>query len=223
MSKKVENSNNAYKQDKLGKIPSWIKIILLKYWVAGATFYFFGMGGYAIWNNGSGRSALTIRLLATIGFGYTLAKEYIEKHIIRLMRTSTDDTYKYNLINLHGSKSFFLHLIYCYFATYIMMVVVVNCFNYDKIWGIKTSGAEPLGVAVIYLSIDIIAIAIKDLIILGIKRVKYKKNLKLQQSLLDEDDVKLYGEEENSESNNIDNFTNDENKDDDSNNNVKEN
>ena len=55
MSKKVENSNNAYKQDKLGKIPSWIKIILLKYWVAGATFYFFGMGGYFLWANDRNR------------------------------------------------------------------------------------------------------------------------------------------------------------------------
>ncbi len=223
MSKKVENSNNAIKQDKLGKIPSWIKIILLKYWVAGATFYFFGFGGYLLWGGSSDAGATTLKLLAIIGLGYTLTKEYIEKHIIRLMRTSTNDTYRYNLINLHGSKSFFCHLLYCYAATFLMMVIVVNCFKYDKIWGIKTTGTEPFGVAAVYLVIDIVAIAIKNLIILEIKHVKYKKNLKLQQSLLDEDDVKLYGEENNSELNTIDNFTNDEVTNDNSNNDVKEN
>ena len=48
---KVDNSQKAYQNDKLSKIPSWIKIILLKYWVACAAFYFFVMGGAFIWFN----------------------------------------------------------------------------------------------------------------------------------------------------------------------------
>lgn len=31
---------NPYQSDKLAKIPSWIKILLLKYWAAAAAFYF---------------------------------------------------------------------------------------------------------------------------------------------------------------------------------------
>ena len=221
MNKKVESQNNAYKQDKLGKIPSWLKILLLKYWVAGAAFYFFGMGSNFIWYKASDDIYTgTLKLFLIVGFGYVLFKEYVEKHIIRLMRTSRDDTYRYNLINLHGTISFLLHFVYGMGATLLMMIFVVNVFTYENIWDFGSNGAEPFGVAAVYLAIDIIAIAIKNGIIMLIKHMKYKKNLKLQQSLLDEDDVKLYGADETI-SNTLDNFTSDENNDDE--NNSKEN
>lgn len=209
MDKKVENQNDAYKQDKLGKIPSWLKIFLLKYWVAGAAFYFFGMGSNFIWYKASDDIYTgTLKLFLIVGFGYVLFKEYVEKHIIRLMRTSRDDTYRYNLINLHGTLSFLLHFVYGMGATLLMMIFVVNVFTYENIWDLGSNGAEPFGVAAVYLVIDIIAIAIKNGIIMLIKHMKYKKNLKLQQSLLDEDDVKIYGENLPEVSSN-DNFTND--------------
>ena len=93
-------------------------------------------------------------------------------------------------------------------------------FTYENMWDLGTNGAEPFGVAFVYLAIDIIAISIKNGIIAWYKHIKYKKNLKLQQSLLDEDDVKLYGADETM-SNTLDNFTSDENNDDE--NNSKEN
>lgn len=209
MNKKVESQNNAYKQDKLGKIPSWLKILLLKYWVAGAAFYFFGMGSYWIWYKSTDDIyTSTLKIYIVVGFGYVLFKEYVEKHFIRLMRTSTDDTYRYNLINLHGTLSFILHFVYGMLATLLMMIFVVNVFTYENMWDLGTNGAEPFGVAFVYLAIDIIAIAIKNGIITWYKHIKYKKNLKLQQSLLDEDDVKVYGENLPEVSSN-DNFTND--------------
>ena len=209
MKKNVENQNNAYKQDKLGKIPSWIKILLLKYWVAGAAFYFFGMGSYFIWyKQGDDIYTGTIKIWLVVGFGYVLFKEYVENHIIRMMRTSTDDTYRYNLINLHGTLSFLLHFVYGMLATLVMMIFVVNVFTYENIWDLGSNGAEPLSVALVYLIIDILCIAIKNGIIALYKHIQYKKNLKIQQSLLDEDDVKLYGEETVFD-NELDNFTND--------------
>ena len=43
MKKKEEfKGANPYETDKLAKIPSWIKILLLKYWAAAAAFFFFG-------------------------------------------------------------------------------------------------------------------------------------------------------------------------------------
>ena len=93
-------------------------------------------------------------------------------------------------------------------ATLLMMIFVVNVFTYENMWDLGTNGAEPFGVAFVYLAIDIIAISIKNGIIAWYKHIKYKKNLKLQQSLLDEDDVKVYGENLPEVSSN-DNFTND--------------
>lgn len=208
--KKVENSNNAYKQDKLGKIPSWIKIILLKYWVAGATFYFFGMGGYFLWyREGASETSNTIRILAVVGLGYTLFKEYIEKNIIRFMRTSADDTYRYNLINQKGILSFILHLFYCYFLTLMMASVAINFFKFTNVWGTGSAGYEPFSVGLIFLLLDIICIAIKDLIIYIVKNIQYKRAVARQNAIMAEDDVPLYGADlENNNESNLDNFTN---------------
>lgn len=208
MSKEVENSNNAYnKQDKLGKIPSWIKIILLKYWVAGAAFYFFGMGGYFLWYNESGdETGNTIRILAIVGLGYTLFKEYLEKNIIRYMRTNEDDTYRYNLINLHGVKSFFAHLVYCYALTVFMASILVNFVKVKDVWGTGSIGYEPFTVALVYLILDILCILIKNLIILVVKKIQYKRAIARKNALLAEDDVPVYGDTQKDD-NKLDNFT----------------
>ncbi|MCR5706237.1 MAG: hypothetical protein K6G48_05525 [Acholeplasmatales bacterium] len=167
------------------------------------------MGSYFLWYKSTDDIYTgTLKIYVIVGFGYVLFKEYVEKHIIRLMRTSTDDTYRYNLINLHGTLSFLLHFVYGMLATLVMMIFVVNVFTYENLWDLGTNGAEPFGVAAVYLAIDVICIAIKNGIIALYKHIQYKKNLKLQQSLLDEDDVKLLGADE-SPVNEVDNFTND--------------
>ena len=90
------------------------------------------------------------------------------------------------------------------------MIISVNLFTYENIWDVGSNGAEPFGVALIYLVLDVFFIFIKDIIIVTIKHIKYKKQLKLQQKLLNEDDVIIYGEE--SENSEIDNFLNEDNK-----------
>ncbi len=93
MSKKVDNPENAYKEDKLAKIPTWIKIILLKYWVACAAFYFWIMGGNFLWfRNDDYHFDTTLKIIAICSLGYAIFKEYIEKNIIRYMRTSVNET-----------------------------------------------------------------------------------------------------------------------------------
>ena len=52
MKKNKNNEFNPYATDKLAKIPSWIKILFLKYWVAAATLFFFGIGNPILMNEG---------------------------------------------------------------------------------------------------------------------------------------------------------------------------
>ena len=59
------------------------------------------------------------------------------------------------------------------------------------------------------LGFDIICIAIKDLIIYLIKTIKYKKAIQRQNKILAEEDIPVYGENENVEINGLDNFSND--------------
>lgn len=214
MKKNVEDSKKYLKDNKMSKIPSWIKILLLKYWVAGAAFYFFGMGGSFIWERSTDEAMNTYNLIILLSLGYALFLEYIQKPIIRLMRTNIDDTYYYNLINLRGTKSFFLHLLYSFLLTlssvsFVMMLDRHGIF-FDPLN--MTDGYEPLSLAFVYLVFDFICLFIKNSIIGIYKRIRYNIEIKRQQELLDENDVKIYSVEDSIKKN--DNFLNDDNDND---------
>lgn len=214
MAKKQVEYKDQIKQGKLEKIPSWIKVFLLKYWVAGAAFYFFGMGGAFIWNrNPDDFDLSTIRLCAFLGLGLAIMMEYIAKPIIRLMRTSIDDTYRYNLINLRGMKSFFLNLLYGMVLSTLAMAIAVFLMrlgvNFDPLKVTEYGGVEPFSMGLIYLLLDIISVLIKNASISTYKRIRTKVELKRQQALLDEDDVPVYGEIKEVETDNNDHFLND--------------
>lgn len=199
MSKDKVDYKDQIKPGKLDKIPSWIKVILLKYWVAGATFYFFGMGGAFIWATGNNEDSKTIKLWAILGLGLALTLEYIAKPIIRLMRTNIDDTYRYNLINLRGIKSLLLHFIYGFVVVLLVMATSVFLdrlgINLD-ILNIADGGTEPFLFALIFIIFDIIFIFLKRLSINIYKKIRIRQENKRIQSLLDENDVPVMGEEE---------------------------
>lgn len=214
MKKKLEDSQKYLKDNKISKIPSWVKILLLKYWVAGAAFYFFGMGGSFIWAQSTDENITTQVLVLFLSLGYGLALEYIQKPIVRLMRTNTDDTYYYNLINLKGTKSFFLHLVY----SFVLTMCVVSFVMFLERHGIffdplnMTDGYEPLSLAAVYVLFDFICLFIKNSIISIYKHTRYKILMRRQQELLDENDVVIYNETNNKSN---DKFLNDDSNNDD--------
>lgn len=210
MAKKVEDSNKYLKDDKLSKIPSWLKILLLKYWVAGATLYFFGMGGSFLWQVSTDENINTYNLVILLAFGYALFMEYLQKPVIRLMRTNTDDTYYYNMINLRGAKSLFAHIFYSVLITFtaIPFSIFLSEHGLDRFFDPldMTDGFEPLTLSLVYILFDFIFLFIKNSIIGIYKRVRYKQQLRRQQELLDENDVVVYGIDESINDN--DNFLN---------------
>lgn len=206
--KKVYNS---YNQEKTTKIPSWLKIIVLKYWVACAAFYFFAMGGSFIWYNPDkdGDLDTTLKLVLFVGMGYSLFKEYIEKNFIRFMRTNEDDTYRYNLINLHGTKSFLLHFLYCMVSVFVGAILTTRIIPAKNVFDDRGSGYGPFTFGAVLLVLDIICIAIKNGIIALVKHIQYKKAIEKQNRILAEDEVPVIGEEfdnDNNNNNDLDNF-----------------
>ncbi|MGM9971716.1 MAG: hypothetical protein ACI35W_04845 [Anaeroplasmataceae bacterium] len=211
MSKKQVDYKDQIKEGKLSKIPSWIKIILLKYWVAGAAFYFFGMGGSFIWNSNPENFDLsTVKLALLLGVGLGLMMEYITKPIVRMMRTSIDDTYRFNLINLRGTKSLFLNLFYGIIVSILSMAMEVLLIRMGIVFdplNVTDYGVEPFSMGFCFLFIDFWFIFIKRSSIALYQKWRLKKELKRQQALLDENDVPVYGEIEESTEN--DHFLND--------------
>lgn len=200
MKKKEEfKGANPYETDKLAKIPSWIKILLLKYWAAAAAFFFFGNANPLV-NPDSANSPNQYYIW--ISFGLALLLEYIVKNLVRLMRNSRDDTYKQYIINKKGVLSLFLHIIYgfvimfpmygtLYFLAYHHLII--NLFALPEVPAI-----EPITAGFVFIFYDGIAVLIKNLIIKGIKKYKFYKQEKKAQAIISAANIKKE-EEDNDE------------------------
>ena len=179
---KVENfdpNNETFnnKENKKRKFPSWLIILLIKYWTAGSVLYFFGFGLGFIWASTSNAENQTIYLTLLLILGYTLINEYVVKPIVRLFRTSNDNTYYYNMINLKGTKSFFLNLLYA-----IMVIIpVVLIMSVLSVHGITLTitfedGIDPFSFGLVVVLVDFIYLFIKNTIMNAYKKHKFKQS-----------------------------------------------
>ena len=188
--KKVKDENmeiNPYEVDKLAKVPSWIKILLLKYWAAAAAcFLLFGIselglniydeGEYAaVENNG--------RLILLLTVFFAIFMNYVVRVFVRLLFNRRDNTYRLNLINFKGFLSFVASLAYNFIMAiliYIIIVVVLapHGLILDPFGTTGGIGIEPFTVGFIYLIIDGVFVIIKNLIVALYYRAKYYKQIK---------------------------------------------
>lgn len=192
MKKKEEfKGANPYETDKFAKIPSWIKILLLKYWAAAAAFFFFGNANPLV-NPDNVNSP--IQYYIWISFGLALILEYIVKNLVRLMRNSRNDTYKLYMINRKGILSLFLHIVYgfiimfpmygtLYFLAYHHLII--NLFALPEVPII-----EPITAGFVFIFYDAIAVLIKNLIIKGIKKYKFNRQEKKAQAIIEAANIK---------------------------------
>lgn len=179
MKKKEElnKSQNPYKTDKLAKVPSWLKILLLKFWVAAATFFFFGVANELI-DATSGNAADLYFVF--ISFGMGLMNEFITKNLVRYMKNSMDNTFHYNMVNKKGTLSLFLNIGYGFITVLPIMFIssflaskglILNLFGAEGLGGI-----EPITDGLIYIVVDFIYMVIKNGSINIYKRFKLKKD-----------------------------------------------
>ena len=176
---------NPYQSDKLAKIPSWIKILLLKYWAAAAAFYFFAVANPIAQNED--------QYYVWVSFGLGIFLEYIVKTLVRFMKNSTDNTYRFNLINLKGVVSLLLNLVYSFVIVIPIMAITVLLQQHGisiNLFGEYAVGIEPLMDGLIFLLIDAIAVLIKKLIIKGIKKYKFYKQEKKAQAIIGAANIK---------------------------------
>ena len=133
MNKKEELNKdlNPYANDKIAKIPSWLKILLLKFWVAGATFFFFGVANELV--DATAGNAADIYFVF-ISFGMGLMNEYITKNIVRFMKNSRDNTYYYNMVNQKGVLSLFLNILYGFVTVFPIVFIASFLASKGLVW-----------------------------------------------------------------------------------------
>lgn len=192
MSKRVkvdEKDINPYKVDKLSKIPSWIILLILKYWAAAAAVFFMAIGGIGIgfdFSQGNltdpyAAMADSIVLVIMIGLALALFNNYMIRPVVNLMYNRRNNTKIYNMVNFKGMKSFLIALPY-YLSLSIVMFFVISFLSakgliLDLFGTTKGIGIEPFSYALYFIILDYICLAIKYLIIYIYKRVKYKKQM----------------------------------------------
>ncbi|MDE7161887.1 MAG: hypothetical protein K2N65_03905, partial [Anaeroplasmataceae bacterium] len=93
--------------DKLSKFPSWIIILLLKYWAAAAAIFFSVIGGVDIGLNLDSVKESTageifaqdFSLVILIGLFLGLFTYYLVRPTVRMMYNRKNRAYRYNMIN----------------------------------------------------------------------------------------------------------------------------
>ena len=179
---------NPYENDKLAKIPSWIKILLLKIWAAAAAFFLFGNASYSFLfgNLDTGNGFDIVTFYVFIGLGLGLFSDLIVKTIVRFMYNSRNNTYKYNFVNKRGSLGFFLCLGYSYLVLIPTMVIYQVLYKYGLLFDPFNTGEigyEPVQLGILFTMFDVIFICFKNLAIYLYKRQAYAKQERKAQEI----------------------------------------
>ena len=201
---KKNNEFNPYASDKLSKIPLWIKVVFLKYWVAAAALFFFGIGNPILITEGVTYTIdmyLPLYLILSLGLGIFV--DLIYRPIVNLMDSPQQSTKKYNLINKKGISSLLLNLLYSFIIMIPMVTILVflarHNVNLDFLNNTDNKAAiEPFTGGFVYLFLDFIVVSIKNVIVTIYKNHKFKvinlhneELIKKLENLSDEDLVKL--------------------------------
>lgn len=193
MKKKVKDISNEdinpYEVDKLSKVPSWLIILLLKYWAAAAAVFFIVIGGTDIgfdftqgdYNDFAAVLAQSFVIVILIGLFLALFSNYIVRPIVRLMYNRRNNTFRYNMINLRGFKSFLLSLVYMLTLSlvlyFITLLLSYNGLVLDFFGRSDGQGIEPFTYGFCFVIIDSLCILIKNLILMLYERIKYKRQI----------------------------------------------
>lgn len=192
MRKKVKNEVveiDPYKVDKVSKIPSWLIILILKYWAAAAAVFFSVIAGPDIGLNFDEITtedpiavlAQSFAIVLFIGLFLAVFMNYIIRPIVRLIYNRRNNTYRYNMINFKGFKSFLVNLLYCLVVSIILYFVVVFMGYYGLVFDLFGTtggvGIEPFSYGLYFLVVDFVFLFFKNIIQNIYQRIKYKRQL----------------------------------------------
>ncbi len=165
-----------YKTDFLGKIPTWIKALFVKWWFAGLTCYFV-MFGIQSFMNGDPLDAIVLT-----GIVLGLVVELFVNPIFRYMEKGDREYNPYMMFPFPFKAywTFFTNILYyivvmlvVYFGFYFGLNELINYINgTEKVIAV---GVEPLLFGTFCVITDMIFIGIKDLIVHLVKKSAKEK------------------------------------------------
>ena len=141
-------------------IPMWLKIVLVKFWFAGAVCYFF------LWGLGIYLQGLDLMVVLAIGLG--LVTDLMVNRFLRNFETEKGENDKWMMVTVRKYWSVFLNviysgiLLYCVFQTYYVANVFMGVDpNVDSTQAESMLGVEPILFGLLYMGFDILFIFVK--------------------------------------------------------------
>lgn len=174
----LQDSTNPYKSDFLSKIPSWLKVLILKYWAAAAAVFFVGIGGQFLgldWSKisetGSYWLAIEygLRFFVLLVLFLALVMNYIVKFFTLMMHSSRDNCKRYLFVTRKGFLGFLLNLGYSLIVMIPIFMLTVFIAKYNLLpnlfGGNVEWGLEPFSMGLFYVVIDFIFVFFKNVIV----------------------------------------------------------
>lgn len=142
-------------------IPSWLKILFIKFWFPGAICYFF------LWGLGSYLQGLDLMFVLAIGLG--VATDLMVNHLLHSFEPEPGEYDKWMMVTVRKFWSIFINVIYsgvvlyCVFQTYY---VLNTLFGVDpNVSGEEAEamlGVEPILFGLFYMGWDMLLITVKN-------------------------------------------------------------
>ena len=156
---------NPYRTDFLGRLPTFVKALFVKWWFAGVVCFFVNMGlGIYI--------SATADLILFDGIFLGLVVDVLVNPLYRFMESDRREFNNYTMFPfpLKAYWTFFTNVLY-YIGVAILVNFVYNFIN-DYMFSLNI---EPLSWALIVVAVDMVFIGIKDLVVYLIKKRKKER------------------------------------------------
>ncbi len=177
---KIKGPYNPYKVDRLSKVPTVIKALFVKFWVAGMICYFFFWGLSGLFNN-------TLDLLVFTGICLGFVNDVLVNTAFLYFESDKKEYHRYMLVPVSCKKMWTLLINIPYGILEVLTISLIYQFintSAIKIWDLPEVtvflGVEPILYGIFFVIVDMFYISIKNLFvrILNDAKEKVKKQFK---------------------------------------------
>ena len=145
-------------------LPMWLKIVLVKFWFAGAVCYFF------LWGLGFYLHGIDLMVVLAIGLG--VVTDLMVNKLLRSFETEPGENNKWMMVTVRKFWSIFVNVLYagivlyCVFQSYYTANVLMGVDpNVGSAEAESMLGVEPILFGIMYLGFDMLFIIIKRTLI----------------------------------------------------------
>lgn len=142
-------------------IPTWVKIVFVKFWFGGAICYFF------VW--GLGMYLQNLDLMAALAIGLGACTDLLVNNLLKFLEPEKGDYDKWMMVTVRKFWSIFLNVLYA--AVLLFFIVQTYVFINQMITGTDAAnaqsvpiGVEPIFFGLLYMGYDMLFIFIKNMV-----------------------------------------------------------